>query len=119
MTRISVELAALFPPGVIAAGLTGAVGREQLTPTELKFIAHCADKRIQDFAAGRSCAHRALREFGIVDYSLLSGTQREPLWPPSVVGSITHTTGYAAAVVARQGDLRSLGIDCEIIDAVN
>jgi 4'-phosphopantetheinyl transferase EntD len=35
------------------------------------------------------------------------------------VGSITHTTGYAAAVVARQSDLRSLGIDCEIIDAVN
>jgi 4'-phosphopantetheinyl transferase EntD len=117
MTRISAELAALFPPGVIAAEVTGAVGRDKLTPTELNFIAHCADKRIQDFAAGRSCAHCALRELGIADFSLLSGTQREPLWPPSVVGSITHTTGYA--VVARQSDLRSLGIDCEVIDAVN
>src|ERR1051326_943715 len=102
MTRISSELAALYPPVVIAAEVTGPVGREQLTSAELQFIAHCAEKRIQDFAAGRSCAHRALSELGILDFSLLSGTQREPLWPASVVGSITHTTGYAAAVVARQ-----------------
>jgi 4'-phosphopantetheinyl transferase EntD len=115
---ISTDLAALFPPAVIATEVTGPVSREQLMPAELQFIAHCAPKRIQDFAAGRACAHRALRELGIVDFSLLAGSQREPLWPASVVGSITHTTGYAAAVVARQTDLKSLGLDCEVIEAV-
>ena len=117
--QLSAELSQLFPPGAVVAEMSGPVGRSLLTPAEMQFIAHCAGKRIADFAVGRACAHRALRELGIAGFSLLSGQQREPLWPQSIVGSITHTTGYAAAVVARQADLRALGIDCEIIHSVD
>jgi 4'-phosphopantetheinyl transferase EntD len=117
--ELSAELRALFPPGVIATELLGKAPRSLLTPAELNFIAHCAEKRIHDFTAGRACAHRALRALGIVDFSLLSGQKREPLWPQSIVGSITHTNGYAAAVVARRRDVRSLGIDCEVVDSVD
>jgi 4'-phosphopantetheinyl transferase EntD len=56
---------------------------------------------------------------GLTEISLLAGHHREPLWPPSIVGSITHTHGYAAAVVARERDLRALGIDCEVVDSVD
>jgi 4'-phosphopantetheinyl transferase EntD len=117
--KLSAELSGLFPPGVIAAELTVPAPRELLTAAELQFIAHCAEKRIQDFAAGRACAHRVLGELGLPDFSLLAGEHREPLWPPSVIGSITHTCGYGAAVVARQRDLRSVGLDCEVIDSVD
>ena len=117
--QLSAEVSGLFPPGVIAAELTAPAPRELLTSAELQLIAHCAEKRIQDFAAGRACAHRALRELGILDFSLLAGEHREPIWPASIVGSITHTYGYGAAVVARQRDLRSLGLDCEVIDSVD
>jgi len=117
--QLSVALAALFPTGVVAAEVMQPVERSQLTAAELRFIAHCAEKRIQDFAAGRACAHRALQELGISEFSLLAGQQREPLWPPSIVGSITHTKGYGAAVVARQADLKAIGIDCEIIESVD
>jgi 4'-phosphopantetheinyl transferase EntD len=117
--QLSDALAGLFPRGVVVAEMTGPVGRSLLTPAEMQFIAHCAEKRIQDFAVGRACAHRALRELGIAGFSLLSGQQREPLWPQSIVGSITHTTGYAAAVVAREADLKAVGIDCEIIHSVD
>jgi 4'-phosphopantetheinyl transferase EntD len=117
--KLSPELARLFPAEVVAAEVTVPVGRSVLTSLELQFIAHCADKRIHDFAAGRACAHRALSELGIVDFSLLAGKQREPLWPDSIVGSITHTHSYGAAVVARQRNLRALGIDCEVIDSVD
>jgi 4'-phosphopantetheinyl transferase EntD len=117
--QLSAEVSGLFPSGVIAAELTAPAPRELLTSAELQFIAHCAEKRIQDFAAGRACAHRALRELGILDFSLLAGEQREPIWPASIVGSITHTYGYGAAVVARQRDLRSVGLDCEVIDSVD
>lgn len=117
--RLSAELSRLFPAGVIAAELTVSAPRELLTRAELRFIGHCADKRIQDFAAGRACAHRALRELGIVDFSLLAGEHREPIWPASIIGSITHTHGYGAAVVAREADLRSVGIDCEVIESVD
>ena len=41
------------------------------------------------------------------------GADRAPQWPAGLVGSITHTVGYSAAVVARQGSLLSLGIDAE------
>jgi 4'-phosphopantetheinyl transferase EntD len=117
--QLSAELSGLFPQGVIAAELTVPAPRELLTAAELRFIAHCADKRIQDFAAGRACAHRALRELGILDFSLLAGEYREPIWPAAIIGSITHTYGYGAAAVARQHDLRSVGLDCEVIDAVD
>lgn len=50
---------------------------------------------------------------------MLAGDKREPLWPPEIVGSITHTTGFAGAVVARRSDVEALGIDCEIIASVN
>jgi 4'-phosphopantetheinyl transferase EntD len=117
--QLSAELSGLFPSGVVAAELTSPAPRELLTAAELHFIAHCAEKRIRDFAAGRACAHRALRELGMGDFSLLAGTHREPLWPAAIIGSITHTYGYGAAVVARQRDLKSVGLDCEVIDSVD
>jgi 4'-phosphopantetheinyl transferase EntD len=117
--RLSEELAGLFPLGVVAAELRGNAPVALLTPSELHFISHCADKRIQDFTAGRACAQRALQELGITGFSLLSAPDRAPLWPPSITGSITHTNGYRAAVVARERDLRSVGLDCESIDALD
>jgi 4'-phosphopantetheinyl transferase EntD len=117
--RLCAEVSGLFPSGVIAAELTVPAPRELLTSSELQLMARCAEKRIQDFAAGRACAHRALRELGILDFSLLAGEHREPIWPAAIVGSITHTRGYAAAVVARQRDLKSVGLDCEVIDSVD
>ena len=117
--KLSTELSGLFPAGVVAVELTGEAPRTVLTSVELNSIAHCADKRIQDFARGRACAHRALGELGIREFSLLAGRKREPIWPQAITGSITHTTGFAAAVVAHRADIASIGIDCEVIDSVD
>lgn len=117
--ELSARLAHLFPQGVVAAELLGNAPLALLTEPELQFISHCADKRIQDFTAGRACAHRALSELGVTDFSLLSASDRAPIWPPSIVGSITHTEGYRAAVVAYKRDLCSIGVDCESVAAVD
>ena len=82
-------------------------------------MSHCADKRINYFTRGRACAHRGLSELGFGAVSVLAGEKREPLWPPEIVGSITHTTGFAGAVVARRSEVEALGIDCEIIASVD
>jgi len=111
-------LSELFSPTAVVVELLGRAGREVLTAQELQFIGHCAEKRIQDFSAGRACAHHALAEMGINDFSLLAGTHREPLWPTSIVGSITHTKGFAAAVIARAEDSAGIGIDCEVVTSV-
>jgi 4'-phosphopantetheinyl transferase EntD len=119
--QLSPSIAALFPAGtgVVAAELRGNAPRELLTQDELSFINHCAPKRIDDFTAGRACARRALAELGISDFSLLSARDRAPIWPAGIVGSITHTKGFRASVVAPDRDLSSLGIDCEGADAVD
>lgn len=116
---LSAELAALFPAGVAAACLTGAAPRELLTEHELSSVNHCAAVRIEQFAAGRLCARLALESLGIAGFSLLPAPDRQPQWPPGITGSITHTAGYAAAVVGRRGALRSLGIDSEVVAHVH
>lgn len=41
------------------------------------------------------------------------GEDRAPIWPGDVCGSITHSTGWAAAVVAHKQQWRGLGLDTE------
>jgi 4'-phosphopantetheinyl transferase EntD len=117
--RQSASLQGLFPGGVVAAELAGVVPEGLLTESEAQVISHCAPKRIGDFAAGRLCARVAMAEFGVLDYSLLPGADRQPLWPEGLCGSITHTEGYSAAVVTRRLSFRALGVDCERIAAVH
>ena len=117
--QLSTQLGSLFPAGVVAVELLSEAPRTVLTELELSSISHCANKRIDDFTRGRACAHRGLIELGIHPYSVLAGEKREPLWPAEIIGSITHTTGFAAAVVARRSEVEALGIDCEIIASVD
>ncbi len=72
-------------------------------------------KRVEEFTAGRLCARRALSQLGIHRYPLLIGADRRPCWPEHLVGSITHTTGFRAAVVAERIDIAAIGIDAELI----
>lgn len=117
--RLSTQLGRLFAAGVVAAELMENAPRSVLTLDELQFIKHSAEKRIDDFTRGRACARRAMQELGLSEFSLLAGSRREPLWPRGVVGSITHTTGYAAAVVSRTDTLEGVGLDCEHIESVD
>lgn len=96
-----------------------ATERRQFRSERLRFAAERASvreavtKRRREFAAGRDCAHEALRQLGCPLTPLISSARGEPQWPPGVVGSITHTEGYCACAVARKGDIVALGIDAE------
>ena len=70
-------------------------------------------KRQAEYLAGRVCARAALQRLdGRVQ---VPGTHedRSPIWPTGIHGSITHGKGWAAAVVAGEGDCRGLGLDQE------
>jgi 4'-phosphopantetheinyl transferase EntD len=84
-----------------------------LFPEERPLVASAVDKRRLEFGRGRQCARAALRRLGLPDGPLLSGSQREPLWPAGVVGSITHTQGLCLAAVAWQKSYAGVGIDVE------
>lgn len=84
-----------------------------LHPQEEAMISRAVEKRRREFRTVRHCARRALRDLGLPPVPVLSGEHREPLWPPGIVGSMTHCAGYRAAAVARSRDLLTVGIDAE------
>lgn len=84
-----------------------------LYPEEEAVVARAVDKRRREFTAVRSCARRAMEKLGVSPRAVLPGERGAPGWPPGLVGSMTHCDGYAAAALARAGDLASLGIDAE------
>ena len=87
---------------------------ESLFAEEVSQIASAVEKRRLEFARGRNCARAALRRLGVRDAPLLSGSQREPLWPAGVVGSITHTKALCVAAVALRSHYAGVGIDIEV-----
>ncbi|MDB6085666.1 MAG: 4-phosphopantetheinyl transferase [Gammaproteobacteria bacterium] len=85
-----------------------------LYPPEAQCVAKAVPKRIQEFSAGRLCARLALRTFGIDGFALRAAQDRQPLWPASVVGSISHSAGFCVAAVAAKSRFAGIGIDCEV-----
>jgi 4'-phosphopantetheinyl transferase EntD len=89
-----------------------------LLPAETLHLGRALPKRAREFAAGRLCARRAMAEFGIVDFALEVAADRQPIWPESMVGSITHTAGFCAAVAAPRRVASALGLDSEVVGDV-
>jgi len=90
-----------------------------LLPGEAAFSSRAVDKRVREFAAGRVCARRALADLGMADFPLRAAADRQPLWPPDVIGSITHTDGFCAAAATERGRLIGIGIDTEVVATVS
>jgi 4'-phosphopantetheinyl transferase EntD len=112
------RLAGLFgQPGVVIEETSLGEEPEPLYAEEAALIVGCAKKRRREFAAGRLCARKALAELGITNFPLLANPDRAPIWPASVVGSITHTeggaSGYCGVAIASRRIALGLGIDAE------
>lgn len=115
LERIADEL---FSRDVVFEATGDFNSTDPLTALESQLVSKAVAKRVAEFRAGRHCARRALRLLGVTQFDLLSGPQREPLWPPGIVGSITHCTSMAAAVAARASQLASVGIDVETAEGL-
>ena len=81
-----------------------------LLPTPLQ---RAVAKRQAEYLAGRLCARQALLMLNGRPHIPLSGTDRAPKWPNGIVGSITHSNGQAAALVAHTQHYCALGLDLE------
>jgi 4'-phosphopantetheinyl transferase EntD len=112
---LSVPLGRLFSPGVVVAVLREAADPDLLLPAEAACMGRAVAKRRQEFAAGRLCARRALAQFGVLDFPLRAADDRQPIWPDSMAGSITHTEGFCAAAVAPRTRVGALGLDSEVV----
>ncbi len=116
---LSAGLRGLFPAAVVAAELREPGDPKLLLPEEAAHLGRAVPKRIQEFAAGRLCARRAMAELGVRDFALRMEDDRQPLWPNFLVGSITHTTGMCVAVVAEKRRVAAMGMDSEVVGDVS
>ena len=82
-------------------------------PEEQVLLLSANEKRRRDFSAGRTCARNSIKKMGLQPCPVLADTNRMPLWPPGIRGSITHCPEYCAAAVAEQSLYTSIGIDAE------
>lgn len=116
--EVGEALATLFPP--FAA--TAVIALDGLQPAcpypeERAAVAGAAAGRRAEFLAGRACAHRALGALGRDGVGVGRGPAREPLWPPGVVGSISHAGDLAVAVAATDSHAWGLGVDLEPLES--
>jgi 4'-phosphopantetheinyl transferase EntD len=89
-----------------------------LYPQEEAVISRAVDKRRREFTTARHCARTAMVALGLPPAPILPGPRGAPGWPDGVVGSMTHCAGYRAAALAHGRDLRTIGIDAEVHEAL-
>ncbi|MGA9376177.1 MAG: 4'-phosphopantetheinyl transferase [Mycobacterium sp.] len=111
-------LPAVLPDLVFAAELYDDPPDLLPLPEEEPLVARSVAKRRNEFVTVRHCARIALGEIGVGPVPILKGEKGEPCWPDGVVGSLTHCEGFRGAVVGRQGEVRSVGIDAEPHDVL-
>jgi enterobactin synthetase component D len=80
-----------------------------------RHIQQAAAKRQTEFLAGRLCARAALQSHAQLPCEPDQDDDGMPLWPAGLCGSITHSKGMAAAVVASQQHWQGIGLDAELL----
>ncbi|SDI45754.1 4'-phosphopantetheinyl transferase EntD (siderophore biosynthesis) [Actinokineospora alba] len=103
----------ILPAAVIAVEAYDDPPDAVLFPEEEQVIAKSVEKRRREFTTARHCARLALARLGLPPAPILPGERGAPGWPDGVVGSMTHCAGYRAAVLARDTDIVTVGIDAE------
>lgn len=103
-----------------AACAIGAVRPEEvLWPEEWAQARPFHPSRRHEFAAGRVAARRTLALLGRQPGALPIGPGRAPIWPPGVIGSISHAQDVALAAAGPHGRIAALGIDIERCHALS
>ncbi len=80
---------------------------------ENQIVSKSSNRRKREFSAGRAIAKTLLKKYGIKNYPVLSGTNREPVWPKGVIGSISHCDDFCFVAIAQEKNYKSIGIDIE------
>lgn len=103
----------LFPPACALHAQAINAAQPPLMAQEQIAVQVAVPARQLEFAAGRASARAALAALGYAPVAIPMGSDRAPVWPKGICGSISHADGIAMAVVAHQVDGLSLGLDIE------
>jgi enterobactin synthetase component D / holo-[acyl-carrier protein] synthase len=106
-------IARILPHGVVAVEAREDDPAVVLFPAEEAAVGRPVEKRRREFTTARACARQALAQLGLAPVPIVNGPKGEPLWPPGVVGSVTHCEGYRGVALAHASAIATIGIDAE------
>lgn len=107
------SLRALLPDDVACAVASVAETEEFEFRLEADCLSRAGDSRRREFLAGRECARAALEAIGYQRVPILPDPSGVPVWPEGALASISHSKGLCAAIAAKCGGYRILGLDLE------
>jgi 4'-phosphopantetheinyl transferase EntD len=108
-----VVIETILPAGAVAVDTFTDPPDATLFAEEALVVRQAVEKRRLEFTTARWCARQAMSRLGRPPVAVLHGARGEPRWPAGLVGSITHCTGYRAAVLAESDVVTTVGIDAE------
>lgn len=103
----------LSPNGIAIAVSPVADYENMLFDDESVCIKNAVSKRRKEFSTGRMLCRKCFDILGKEHAAVLQGTNREPLWPEGLKGSISHTDSLCVAVVTDREEILSVGVDIE------
>ncbi len=106
-------LVRLLPQGVCSAVVSKTETPASLWPAENQAIARAVPERQREFALGRTAIRQALARLHHPAVEIPMGSDRAPIWPKGIVGSLTHDQDHCIALVGHAAEFRAIGTDIE------
>ncbi|MDD2764704.1 MAG: 4'-phosphopantetheinyl transferase superfamily protein [Opitutaceae bacterium] len=107
------SLQAFLPPGMAGCLDEVKVLDEPLHAEETPGTERMVPTRLREYVAGRTAAHRAIRDLTGKSVSVPKNPDRSPAWPEGLCGSLSHSRRYALCVVANLAHHQAIGVDIE------
>jgi len=111
---ISDLLGTLSPTGVVFSNGEIADLSAHLWPEERAAMVRSVSKRVFEFSSGRFHARQALLQAGAKPQAIPVDLDRTPVWPPGIVGSISHSNRHCIALAAKAADFSTVAVDLEV-----
>ncbi len=92
---------------------------DDLDEGERAMVSRAVPKRQREFSTGRKLARLAMGYLDLPRDIIGRDSQRRPIWPEGMVGSITHAGDIVIAGIARSSSVTGFGIDLEEVDRVS
>tara|TARA_R110000782_G_scaffold19151_3_gene52366 strand:+ start:503 stop:1171 length:669 start_codon:yes stop_codon:yes gene_type:complete len=90
----------------------------ELTAEEQATLSNSADVRVREYTAARTLAREVITEILPWSGSIPTDSDRCPIWPDGVSGSISHTRSHVGVAIARSARISGIGIDLEPVGSV-
>ncbi len=103
----------VLPTGLAVAARDPRIMPRAVNPFEDALVRRAVPRRQAEFHAGRAAAHAAMLTLGVSPRPVLAGTDRAPLWPDGLTGSISHSTTACVAIIGLRADWAGIGVDIE------